>query len=283
MLLFGYKLFSAIRKAIAGRKHPAQLAWAVGFGVLLGLIPHGNLVAVALGVLVLCMHVNHAMTAMVTVLVTLGAPRLDPLFHSVGQRVLTEPRIANTLSANWDAPLMAWTDLNNTVMAGSLAIGLVLLIPVVLLTLPFFRLVSGNATSASAENASTKAQSKQNNSLLRARPHKGERRPSRDQQRPTLDVRRVSDEEMRESDETAIRVLHRDAETESKAITNGPTIAIDSIPETNEVEAASGEKVDSPTTHRTGPTSNENEQEKIDEALRYLLRQLRDSNEKEAA
>ena len=106
MLLFGYKMYSAMRKAIAGRKHPAQLAWAVGFGVLLGLIPHGNLVAVALGVLVLCMHVNHAMTAMVTVLVTLGAPRLDPLFHSVGKRVLTEPRIADTLSANWDAPLM---------------------------------------------------------------------------------------------------------------------------------------------------------------------------------
>ncbi|MEM9365731.1 MAG: TIGR03546 family protein [Planctomycetota bacterium] len=281
MLLFGYKLFSSVRKAIAGRKHPAQLAWAVGFGVLLGLIPHGNVVAVGLGVLVLCMHVNHAMTALVTVLVTLGAPRLDPLFHTVGKRVLTEPRIANTLSVHWDAPLMAWTDLNNTVMAGSLTVGLAALLPVVLITLPCFRLVSGNRAAASEQDVPTRSQSKRNDSLLGARPHKGERRPHIDRPRPTLDVRRVSDDEIQETDETAIRVLDRESvpdatQTEAKS-------AVDAFAETNEATEHSGPKSLSQPAARLRDSRNETEQEKIDEALRYLLRQLRDTNEKEAA
>ena len=48
MFIWTIKLVSSVRRAIAGRKYPAQLAWAVALGAFLGLVPHGNLIALML-------------------------------------------------------------------------------------------------------------------------------------------------------------------------------------------------------------------------------------------
>ena len=61
MILWTLKLISTARRAIAGRKYPHQLAWAVAFGLLLGVVPHGNLLAIGLLLLVLSLKINHAM------------------------------------------------------------------------------------------------------------------------------------------------------------------------------------------------------------------------------
>ena len=48
MIFWMAKLLNSLRRAIEGRKHPHQLAWAVALGLLLGVVPHGNLLAFAL-------------------------------------------------------------------------------------------------------------------------------------------------------------------------------------------------------------------------------------------
>ena len=59
MIFWMVKLLNSLRRAIEGRKHPHQLAWAVALGLLLGVVPHGNLLAFALVILVLSLKINH--------------------------------------------------------------------------------------------------------------------------------------------------------------------------------------------------------------------------------
>lgn len=140
MIVFTLKMIKNIRKAIAGRRHPHQLAGAVALGVLLGIIPHGNLLALLVVFLVLCCKVNHAATAVVAIGVTFVATKLDPYSHQVGQFVLSHDTTGPMMQKAWTLPLMPWTDLNNTVVMGSFVIGLVALFPVFVVTLPVFRL-----------------------------------------------------------------------------------------------------------------------------------------------
>ncbi|TWT56572.1 hypothetical protein CA85_41050 [Allorhodopirellula solitaria] len=139
MILWTIKLIRSVRKAIAGRKHPSQLAWGIALGALVGLIPHGNLLAVVLVLLVLMLHVNHAMVALVGVMVTFAAPRLDPTFDAFGRWLFEQPQVAERLSLAWQYPLVPWTDLNNTIVMGSFVIGLISVVPIFLITYPLLR------------------------------------------------------------------------------------------------------------------------------------------------
>ena len=119
-----YKLISTARRAFAGRKYPHQMAWAVAFGLLLGVIPHGNLLARRLLLVVLSLKINHAMAGLTAVATTFLARYLDPYSHQVGDYVLTHPGFRETAVSAWQLPLVPWTDLNNTVVMGSFLIGL---------------------------------------------------------------------------------------------------------------------------------------------------------------
>ncbi len=123
MILWTLKLISTARRAIAGRKYPHQLAWAVAFGLLLGVVPHGNLLAIVLLLVVLSLKINHAMAGLTAIGATFLATRLDPLSHQVGDYVLTHPSLSEAAVTAWQLPLVPWTDLNNTVVMGSFLIG----------------------------------------------------------------------------------------------------------------------------------------------------------------
>lgn len=142
MVIFAFKLFNNVRKAIAGRRYPHQLAGGVALGVLMGIIPHGNLLAVFVLVGVLCFRVNHAMLALVAVGCSFAAKRLDPFSHLVGEYLLTNPAGKQFAVDAWKLPLVPWTDLNNTVVAGSFVIGLCSVLPVFYVTLPFFKWIA---------------------------------------------------------------------------------------------------------------------------------------------
>ena len=68
--------------------------------------------------------------------------QFDPLTHELGADILGSGRIRQQLDRWWDAPLIPWTDLNNTVVMGSVAISLVSVLPTFLVSLPVFRWLS---------------------------------------------------------------------------------------------------------------------------------------------
>jgi uncharacterized protein (TIGR03546 family) len=153
MIIFTIKLLNNVKRAIAGRNHPRQLAWGVAFGLVLGLLPHGNLVALAWLIVVLALNLNHSIVAVVAILSSFLAQRLDPYSHRVGEWLLAQPLIHNGMMAAWQWPLVPWTSLNNSVVLGSFTIALAAMCPTYLITYPMFRYLSQRSPLSEPEKA----------------------------------------------------------------------------------------------------------------------------------
>lgn len=292
MILWTIKLLSTVKKAFAGRKHPHQLAWATAFGLLLGIVPHGNLLAVALLVLVLSLRINHAMVALTGIATTfLIASRFDPVAHLIGDTVLMHPTINPIAVKVWQLPLVAWTDLNNTVVMGSLLCGVGALIPVFLLTYPMFRLLAPTEVAAGIDAA--EPQATQRHDTIR-RP--ADARKNDDAAHQVVMVDRGHDRigsphhsetiEFQEVDPTsaahALSLEERtDEETENRVAVQ---TRIDVIRMKGNQQSTTGSagRADCDT-EQTSTDSNATDDQPMDEALNYLLRQLRDSQQRSAA
>lgn len=109
---------------------PHGLALGFAFGMTLGLLPKGNLTAVALSLVVLALEVNLTAVAAATMLFSWVAVVTDPLAHRIGWAILTAPSCQTAFAKLYELPLVPWTALNNTVVLGSLVLSLVLFYPV---------------------------------------------------------------------------------------------------------------------------------------------------------
>jgi uncharacterized protein (TIGR03546 family) len=118
-----------IADVLAADGTPRQLAFDVAFGLLLGLVPKGNLIAVALAVLLAAVRVNLAVAALTTFVVACLAPLSDPLTHRLGEWLLRLDALQEVWTWLYNQPLAPWTAFNNSVVLGSLATGLVLFYP----------------------------------------------------------------------------------------------------------------------------------------------------------
>jgi len=138
MLVFFVKQLLSLKQAILGRREPHQLAWGLALGLLLGIVPHGNLLAFAILLFIMSVGVNHGMVAVTAVITSMLASRLDSQTHAVGNYLLTHPDFSPVLASAWQLPVVPWTDINNTVVMGSLAVGLAFVVPAYLFTYPIF-------------------------------------------------------------------------------------------------------------------------------------------------
>ncbi|MEQ8784771.1 MAG: TIGR03546 family protein [Pirellulaceae bacterium] len=103
---------------------PHGLALGAALGMLVGLAPKDNLTAMLLAMLVLAIRNNLAAAALSALLFSWLAPVTDPLAHTVGDFLLRLRVLQPVYAFLYDLPLAPWTALNNTVVAGSLLIGL---------------------------------------------------------------------------------------------------------------------------------------------------------------
>ena len=112
---------------------------AVGFacGLVLGLIPKGNLLAVFVATLLFSTKMNIAMGMFSAVVFSFAAPFGDPLTHRIGEAVLTHPTLMPLWRRLYQLPFAAWTGFNNTVVMGSFLLGILLFYPAYRLALPW--------------------------------------------------------------------------------------------------------------------------------------------------
>lgn len=271
MIFWLIKLYTTARRAIAGRRYPHQLAWAVAFGLLLGIVPHGNLLAVGLLIVVLSLKLNHAMVALIAVAASFLAVLLDPYSHEIGNYVLTHPKVGDAAASAWALPLVPWTDLNNTVVMGSLLIGLASLVPVFIVTYPVFRALApqDNPELAAAES-----------SLSPVDVRHSETHPVVviDQGHAHVSPPKRSDSHERRLQPGDDRIQFVEIPTEATQ-TDTPVAVETRIDVIRVKEPSSAPDANETTDLET--TSHE--QQPMDEALNYLLRQLRDSQQREAA
>jgi len=105
------------------------IAFGFAMGMMVGLLPKGNLTAVAISTLVLATQANLASAAVAGGLFTWAATWTDPLAHRLGSAILAQPSCQTFLARLYEWPVVPWTSLNNTVVMGSLALSLVLFYP----------------------------------------------------------------------------------------------------------------------------------------------------------
>ncbi len=151
-MLWVYRKIGMVRSALCSRDTPRQMATGLAFGLLLGLIPNGNLLAVAVAPTLLATRASLSIGMLCAFAVGMIAPLCDPLTHRIGEWILTNG--ATTPLWRWleRLPLAGWTAFNNTVVMGSLALGMALFYPVYRLSLPWLERLHRNDSDAQEDH-----------------------------------------------------------------------------------------------------------------------------------
>ncbi|XZE36724.1 TIGR03546 family protein [Pirellulaceae bacterium SH501] len=123
------KKSTAWGKILSEHRTPQAIAAGASFGIVLGLIPKDNLVALGLLIAIAFLPVHHLIACTFALLGLLLSPWTDPWVHSVGKQFLSIPLAGSLISKLYQWPLVPWMRLENTLVAGGLIVGLFLWIP----------------------------------------------------------------------------------------------------------------------------------------------------------
>ena len=125
------KFLRNVLEALTGATHPGELAGAAAMGMMIALIPKGNLLAQSLILITFLLNVNAAMAGVSAAVFLLITPLTDRIADPIGYALLVK---AEGLRPFWtwlyNRPLLPWTAFNNTLVLGSFILGLLLFLPV---------------------------------------------------------------------------------------------------------------------------------------------------------
>jgi len=130
-------ILGSLRKLVqvfTGGGSAEAVALGCALGMMVGLLPKGNLTAAAISMFILATHANLAAAALSGTAFSWAGIWTDPLAHRIGSAILTEPAWQKTFARLYELPLVPWTALNNTVVLGSLILAIVLFYPVYRIT-----------------------------------------------------------------------------------------------------------------------------------------------------
>ncbi len=118
---------------IAGRNGPRELAAGLILGMILGLLPKDNLLAAAIGVLVLATHAHLLVATLATLVFSCLAPTTDLVALPIGEWLLTHDDLRPLWTWLSGVPMLYWTGFNETSVLGNLVLSGLLAMPVWLL------------------------------------------------------------------------------------------------------------------------------------------------------
>lgn len=125
-------------RAIIAQDSSRQLALGFALGMVVGMVPKGNLLAVLLMVLVAGSKVNLGTAMLGAFLFSWLGVLTDPVSHQVGLGLLSNESLAGFWTWLYNLPVVPWTRFNNTVVLGSFLLGLSLFYPIYRLAEPHF-------------------------------------------------------------------------------------------------------------------------------------------------
>lgn len=135
-----FKWISKILAVINANTRPAHVAGGIAFGLLLALVPAGNLLWIFLLAITFFLKINTAMQFIFLGIFKLITPLLAGLSHVLGWWLLTLPGLKPFFTWFNNVPLLPFTRFNNTLVTGGLFLGLILWIPVFLLCILLLKL-----------------------------------------------------------------------------------------------------------------------------------------------
>jgi uncharacterized protein (TIGR03546 family) len=132
--MIGLKFLSKIIKAIKSTSSPVQIAGGFILGMLIGLVSLKSLVSAVVVILIILLNVNVAMAVAGYALFRLIAWGIDPWLHSLGYIILVQCRpLQEVWTALYNVPFVSFTRFNNTIVMGSLAVSIVIIVPLFIL------------------------------------------------------------------------------------------------------------------------------------------------------
>ena len=130
MIKFITKLFQSLNS----NSHPGEIAHAISCGLILGFMPKNNALWYILFLIFCFLRINKACYLLFTFLFSMITPFCDPFFDKVGYAILSIENLYPFYTKMLDVPFLTLTKFNNTIVMGSLASGIVLYIPVYIIS-----------------------------------------------------------------------------------------------------------------------------------------------------
>ncbi len=124
---------------ISAINSPHELALGIAFGVLIGLMPKDSAFPWIIALMFLLSRGNLLCGIVAAIAMSAVGPMIDVWSDKMGMAVLSIDSLQSAYASWMDLPWVAWTRFNNTVVAGSLAIGVIGWLPVYLFSQIFFR------------------------------------------------------------------------------------------------------------------------------------------------
>ncbi len=137
MFSFALRLARQFAQALVANDSPRQVAWGFVLGMLIGLVPKGNLTVILFGVMLLGLRVNKPAGLMGIGVFTFLGLFLDSFAHNLGSAVLASDLLRTTHTELYQTAISPLLGLNNTVVLGQLLIGLYLIYPVYVVSTHF--------------------------------------------------------------------------------------------------------------------------------------------------
>jgi uncharacterized protein (TIGR03546 family) len=118
-----------ILKAINSNKKPNELAAGLAFGVMLALIPGGNLLWFALLFITFFLKINLSMEFVFLAVLKIFIGILDPILHRIGLWILNVNFLNSIYTKLYNTPVLPYSEFNNTIVMGGLFAGIILWYP----------------------------------------------------------------------------------------------------------------------------------------------------------
>jgi uncharacterized protein (TIGR03546 family) len=134
MIAFLMRPVRQLAQILIANESPRQVAAGFTLGMMIGLLPKGNLVVLFLTILLCALRVNRTAGLLAAAVFSLIGLGLDSTAHQLGSLVLVWETARPLHVWLYELPLGPWTGLNNTVVVGQLLIGLYLAYPAYWLT-----------------------------------------------------------------------------------------------------------------------------------------------------
>ena len=126
--MFFLKLLKQIVVIFQTDISPNQVAWGFALGAILGLVPN-MFMKLVLFIVIMMFRVNVSSAFLAWAVYEILSFALDPLFDVVGFYILNINSLNGFYTWLYNLPVVPFTKFNNTVVMGSLIVGIILIIP----------------------------------------------------------------------------------------------------------------------------------------------------------
>jgi len=128
------KMIVSLLKALSNETSPWQLAFAVSFAMLFSLLPFFTLLSILILLMLLSFRINLGMFLLSTAFFKIFFVLIDPMLNQLGEHVLMASLFTPIFDAAFNNDILRLFHFNNTLAMGAMVAGVVLFIPVLLLS-----------------------------------------------------------------------------------------------------------------------------------------------------